>query len=60
MFVRKVCGFVGTSGFAACARSLRKSVARETRPPARRVAVVVGFGTVLSPRANWKITGIEM
>jgi hypothetical protein len=32
MFVRNVSGFVGTSVFAACARSSRKSVAREARP----------------------------
>ena len=24
------------------------------------IALVVGFGTVLSPRANWMITGCEM
>ena len=28
--------------------------------PARITLVAVGFGTVWSPRANWKITGIEM
>src|SRR5712691_982641 len=60
MFVRNVCGFFGTAGFAAWARSLRNSVAREANLPARRIAVVVGFGTVWSPRANWKITGIRM
>src|SRR3989442_16023252 len=60
MFVRNVCGFFGTAGFTACARSFRNSVAREAKPPARRIAVVVGFGTVWSPRANWKITGIRM
>ena len=32
MFVRKVCGFFGTVGFAAYARSLRKSVARFAHP----------------------------
>src|SRR6266853_1109709 len=35
-------------------------VGREARLPARITRVAVGFGTVLSPRANWKITGIEM
>ena len=25
--------------------------------PARMIALVVGFGTVMSPRANWRITG---
>src|SRR6266508_1601579 len=56
MFVKNVCGFFGTVGSAANARSFRKSVAREAQPHARRIADVVGFGTVLSPRANWRIT----
>ena len=56
-FVRNVCGFFATAGFAANARSLRKSVVRDGRSPARMIALVVGFGTVLSPRANWRITG---
>ena len=55
-----MCGFLFTAGFAANARSLRKSVARDARAPARRIAVAVGFGTVLSPRANWTITGAVM
>src|SRR6266540_3331573 len=58
--VRNVCGFFATSGFAAKARSFRKSVALEASPPARRIALAVGFGTVLSPRANWMITGRVM
>src|SRR5947209_6115178 len=57
MFVRKLCGFLLTAGFAANARSLRKRVALDASAPARRIAVAVGFGTVLSPRANWMITG---
>src|SRR6266849_5031047 len=60
MFVRNVCGFLLTAGFAANTRSLRKSVARDASWPARRIAVAVGFGTVLSPRANWMITGRVM
>ena len=66
MLVRKVCGFFGTplglvvasTGFNAYARSLRKYVARSARSPARRMAEVVGLGTVTSPLANWKITGL--
>src|SRR6266480_4777387 len=60
MFVRNVCGFFGTVGFAANARSFRNSVARDAQPHARRIADVVGFGTVMSPRANWKMTGRVM
>jgi hypothetical protein len=59
MFVRNVCGFVLVPK-SAWARSLRKSVAREASPPARRIALVVGFGTVMSPRANCMITGVSM
>src|SRR3954451_17641215 len=58
-FVRNVCGFLLTApAVAAYARSLRKSVARAARFrfPARRIVLVVGFGTVLSPRANWTST----
>src|ERR1700732_3883546 len=58
-FVRKVCGFLGKVGFAANAKSLRKNVARSLRSPERINAVAVGFGTVLSPRANWMITGFD-
>ena len=36
---------------------MRKSVARLAHPQARRIADAVGFGTVMSPRANWMITG---
>ena len=60
MFVRNVCGFFGTAGLAAKARSLRYSVARALQPHARRIAEAVGFGTVLSPRANWMSTGRVM
>src|SRR5213595_3414556 len=60
MFVRNVWGFFDTAGFAANARSLRNSVARDAQPHARRIADVVGFGTVMSPRANWKMTGRVM
>ena len=44
--VRNVWGFLGTAGSAANARSFRKYVARSARPQARRMAVVVGLGTV--------------
>src|SRR5882724_7508177 len=57
-FVRNVCGFLGNVGFARNARSLRKNVARALRSPERISAVAVGLGTVLSPRANWMITGL--
>src|SRR5438094_9956258 len=60
MLVRKVCGFLFTAGFAANARSFRRIVARDASLPARKIAVAVGFGTVLSPRANWMITGRVM
>src|SRR4029077_9914325 len=56
---RNVCGFELVPK-AACARSLRNRVAPDASPPARRIAEVVGFGTVLSPRANWMITGCVM
>src|SRR2546421_4784585 len=56
MFVKNVCGFALVPK-AGRARSFRNSVARLEQPQARRIADVVGFGTVLSPRANWKITG---
>src|SRR3954465_3210035 len=59
MFVRNVCG-LGSVFFWTVARSFRKSVARFAQPHARRIADVVGFGTVWSPRANWKITGRVM
>src|SRR5436309_2636904 len=67
MLVTNVCGFlsafttvadtVGSAESAAMKRSLRKYVARSARSPARRIAVVVGFGTVLSPLANWMMIG---
>src|SRR6266511_130911 len=60
MFVRNACGFFGTAGLAAKARSLRNSVARSLQPQARRIAEAVGFGTVLSPRANWMMNGRVM
>jgi len=60
MFVRNVCGFFGNVVLPAYARSFRKSVARAARPPALRIAVDVGFGTVLSPRANWNTIGAVM
>ena len=52
MFVRNVCGLelVPKSGFV---RSFRKIVVRLSRCPAWITRVAVGFGTVLSPRANW-------
>jgi hypothetical protein len=48
-----VWGFFGNAGLRANARSLRNSVARSARSPARIIAVVLGFGFVLSPRANF-------
>src|SRR5205807_1937853 len=57
MLVRKVCGFLPKPTPSANARSLRKNVARSARSPERISAVAVGLGTVLSPRANWIITG---
>jgi hypothetical protein len=56
-FVRNPCGLRPTAGFAWNARSLRYSVVFEARPPARMIADVVGFGTVMSPRANWRMIG---
>ena len=51
-------------GSCSCDRGVRRErevVAVERRPrlqvAARRIALAVGFGTVLSPRANWMITG---
>src|SRR2546430_8710400 len=67
ILVRNVCGFfsaltttAGTVGLAERAvmkRSFRKYVARSARSPAPTIAVVVGFGTVLSPLANWMMIG---
>ena len=37
------------------ARSFRKSVVRSLSAPARMIADVVGFGTVWSPRAYWRM-----
>src|SRR5215813_15325008 len=49
------CGFFGSVGSSAKARSKRKKVVRSARSPARRIAVLVGFGTDWSPLANRKI-----